>query len=68
MYSLAVGCTAGQDVLVVTPFVNIRGQAEDGPYPCPCCGFLTLDERSCFEISPVCFWEDDDRDDRGARQ
>ena len=26
---------------------------------CPCCGYLTLDERGTFEICPVCFWEDD---------
>ena len=30
-------------------------------YPCPCCGFLTLEEEppGTFEICPVCFWEDD---------
>jgi Cysteine-rich CPCC len=30
-------------------------------YPCPCCGFLTLDQRppGTFLICPVCFWEDD---------
>jgi hypothetical protein len=29
---------------------------------CPCCGFLTLDERGEFEICPVCNWEDDGSD------
>jgi hypothetical protein len=31
-------------------------------YPCPCCGFLTLDERppGTFAICPVCWWEDDE--------
>ncbi|MFE1312539.1 CPCC family cysteine-rich protein [Streptomyces sp. NPDC058755] len=52
--------------MVVTPFVNIHGKPEDGPCPCPCCGFLTLDERGCFEICPVCFWEDDGQDDDDA--
>jgi cysteine-rich CPCC protein len=33
---------------------------------CPCCGFLTLTERSAFEICPVCFWEDDGQDDADA--
>ncbi|MEV8352391.1 CPCC family cysteine-rich protein [Streptomyces niveus] len=47
-----------------TPFLNIQGKAEDGPHPCPCCGFLTLGERSSFEICPVCFWEDDHDADR----
>ncbi|MBA3471544.1 MAG: hypothetical protein H0T53_18060 [Herpetosiphonaceae bacterium] len=28
-------------------------------YPCPCCGFLTLEERGCWDICDVCFWEDD---------
>jgi hypothetical protein len=31
-------------------------------YPCPCCGYLTLGEKSpgTYEVCPVCFWEDDD--------
>ncbi len=31
-------------------------------YPCPCCGFLTLDQRppGTFTICPVCWWEDDE--------
>ena len=30
-------------------------------YPCPCCGYLTLDEEppGTFDICPVCGWEDD---------
>jgi Cysteine-rich CPCC len=30
-------------------------------YPCPCCGYLTLDETppGTFNICEVCFWEDD---------
>ncbi len=29
-------------------------------YPCPACGFLTLEEPSgSYEICPVCGWEDD---------
>ncbi|HCI82453.1 MAG TPA: hypothetical protein DHW02_22490 [Ktedonobacter sp.] len=30
-------------------------------FPCPCCGFLTLDEEppGTHDICPVCFWEDD---------
>jgi len=29
-------------------------------YPCPACGFLVFDEASgCFEICPVCDWQDD---------
>ncbi|MES2449520.1 MAG: CPCC family cysteine-rich protein [Pseudomonadota bacterium] len=26
---------------------------------CPCCGYLTLNERGVYEICGVCFWEDD---------
>jgi hypothetical protein len=36
------------------------------PYPCPCCGYKTLEERGGFEICPVCFWEDDGQDDHDA--
>ncbi|MEE6452628.1 CPCC family cysteine-rich protein [Gottfriedia acidiceleris] len=30
-------------------------------YPCPCCGYKTLEEedRGSYEICQVCFWEDD---------
>ena len=35
-------------------------------YRCPCCRFLTLDERGGYEICPVCFWEDDGQDDQDA--
>ncbi|MEG0845152.1 MAG: CPCC family cysteine-rich protein [Raoultibacter sp.] len=30
-------------------------------YPCPCCGYLTLDKQppGTFDICPVCYWEDD---------
>ena len=29
--------------------------------PCPCCGFLTLENEppGTYDICPVCFWEDD---------
>ena len=27
--------------------------------PCPCCGYRTLREVRCWEICPICFWEDD---------
>ncbi|MEU1941095.1 CPCC family cysteine-rich protein [Streptomyces sp. NPDC020125] len=66
VYGVAVGGTAGQDAVVVTPFFNVRGKAENGPYRCPCCGFVTLAERGNFEICPVCLWEDDGQDDHDA--
>ena len=30
-------------------------------FPCPCCGFLTLETKpsGSYEICPVCYWEDD---------
>lgn len=30
---------------------------------CPNCGYLTLQERTAFEICSICFWEDDGLDD-----
>jgi len=30
---------------------------------CPACGYLTLDERSGYDICSICFWEDDGIDD-----
>ncbi|GAA0436046.1 CPCC family cysteine-rich protein [Streptomyces luteireticuli] len=54
--------------MVAIPFANRHEPAADGPYPCPCCGFLTLDERGAYEICSVCFWEDDGQDDQDADQ
>jgi len=33
---------------------------------CPCCAYLTLNEKAGFEICPVCFWEDDGQGDENA--
>jgi Cysteine-rich CPCC len=34
--------------------------ADTTRYPCPCCGYLVLDEEpGSYEICPICFWEDD---------
>ena len=39
--------------------VEIAEQSER--FPCPCCGYLTLDEEppGTFYICDVCWWEDD---------
>jgi hypothetical protein len=50
----------------VEKFVNVEGASDGGPYACPCCSFITLAERSGYEICPVCFWEDDGQDDHDA--
>lgn len=49
-------------------FINVLKAAGGGPYTCPCCGYLTLDERGGSQICPVCFWEDDGQDDHDADQ
>jgi len=49
-------------------FENVTRPADGGPYPCPCCGFVTLPERGGYELCPVCFWEDDGQDDHDADQ
>nr|WP_238547347.1 CPCC family cysteine-rich protein [Actinoplanes friuliensis] len=35
---------------------------------CPCCGYVTLEQRGEYEICPVCFWEDDGQDDHDAHE
>ncbi len=35
-------------------------------FRCPCCGYLTLDERGGWDICQVCYWEDDGQDDHNA--
>lgn len=34
--------------------------------PCPCCRYLTLGDKAEWEVCPVCFWEDDGRDEADA--
>ncbi|MFI7440887.1 CPCC family cysteine-rich protein [Nonomuraea indica] len=46
--------------------MNVLRRKGDGPYACPCCGVLTLEERGMYEICPVCYWEDDGQDDHDA--
>jgi len=38
-----------------------RARVTSPPWPCPCCGFLTLAEPppGTYAICPVCYWEDD---------
>ncbi len=50
----------------MVPFVNVIKDSSGGPYPCPCCRFVTLTERGGYDICPVCFWEDDGQDDHDA--
>ncbi|MFF7205527.1 CPCC family cysteine-rich protein [Streptomyces sp. NPDC008141] len=47
-------------------FMKMLGRVEDGPYRCPCCGYVTLAERGGHEICAVCFWEDDGQGDHDA--
>jgi Cysteine-rich CPCC len=48
--------------------MNVTRPIDGGPYPCPCCGFVTLPERGGYELCPVCWWEDDGQDDHDADQ
>lgn len=45
---------------------RVIGEAEGKLFACPCCGYLTLEERGGYDICPVCFWEDDGQDDHNA--
>lgn len=46
---------------------SVRAPRIEGErYACPCCRYLTLEERGGHEICPVCFWEDDGQDQAEA--
>ena len=45
---------------------NVTAPVDGGPYTCPCCGHLTLDERGGYEICRECGWEDDGQDDHDS--
>lgn len=45
---------------------NVFAHGPGGPYSCPCCGHLTLDERGRYDICAECGWEDDGQDDHDA--
>ncbi|WP_230686426.1 CPCC family cysteine-rich protein [Catellatospora vulcania] len=47
------------------PTFSVRASG-DGPYGCPCCGYLTLEWRGYHQICHVCFWQDDGQDDHDA--
>ena len=49
-----------------TSLKNVVKPVSGQKYPCPCCGYRTLDERGGDDICPVCFWEDDGQDDHDA--
>ena len=61
---------AARPVVMVAPwapvsdgsYFNVTRPAADGPYACPCCGYLTLGSRGECELCSVCFWEDDGQD------
>ena len=42
-------------------FLRKPGELPQGEFPCPCCGFVTLEERppGTYEICRMCGWEDD---------
>lgn len=49
-----------------TSRTNVFAPESGGPYSCPCCGHLTLDERGAYQICSECNWEDDGQDDHDA--
>jgi hypothetical protein len=34
-------------------------KGKNGQFQCPCCLHYTLGGVACYDICPVCFWEDD---------
>lgn len=47
------------------PVTHVEGEVE-ALFPCPCCGYCTLDERGGYDICPICWWEDDGQDNHDA--
>lgn len=45
-----------------------RERSERGLYACVCCGYATIDTPDCYDIYPICFWEDDGQDDSDAHE
>lgn len=45
---------------------SVHRAREGGPYHCPCCGCLTLEDRGYFDVCEVCYWQDDGQDDHDA--
>jgi hypothetical protein len=35
-------------------------------FPCPCCGFPTIDDLARYDICEICSWEDDGQSDLDA--
>jgi hypothetical protein len=50
-----------------TSQLNVRAEAVDGGYSCPCCGHMTLEERGAYDICAECHWEDDGQDDHDSK-
>jgi len=46
----------------------VRGREPGVRFACPCCRYLTLEERGGYEICAECFWEDDGQDDHDAQR
>lgn len=64
-----------EDKLLLEQFTSRRKQFDKficengyGFYTCPGCGFPTLEERGCYQICPICEWEDNNQDDENANE
>jgi Protein of unknown function (DUF4240)/Cysteine-rich CPCC len=53
-----------RSVALRVPLLAARASYDPGAVrllqPCPCCGYLTVDEPGSWEICDICGWEDDD--------
>ncbi len=52
-------------------YINQVGKDKNWPeykgrFLCPCCHMPTLEERACWNICTICFWEDDGQDSDDA--
>ena len=56
-----VGGSYDRRVPIPHRFLSRPGEPPRGDFPCPCCGFITLDEQppGTYDICRICGWEDD---------
>lgn len=51
--------TFGAGYSKAAPVIDASYNTRSPMEPCACCGYKTIREKGCYEICPICYWEDD---------